>query len=216
MNYYSKRQRVVQLCSGRRVLHIGCVGFVGLETSERVALAKKSLHQALTNCAQTTGVDYSQDAIDYCRDHGIFNNVIYGNAESLHELGLHPEYDVIVAGDIIEHLSNPGRMMDGIRALCHPGTRVIITTPHAFGLLTFLHHLAYRFVEGPEHVFTMNRQNVEHLAVRHGFHVVELATCYQEAATNTRMFRLGRAFFDRFPHLGGTLFAVLSPANPRT
>ena len=209
MKYYSKTQRIIELCHGRRVLHIGCVGFTDLQTPERVALVKKTLHHTLTNCATTIGIDYSLEAIEYFQEHQIFNNIIYGNVEHMEELGLEPEFDVVVAGDIVEHLSNPGRMLDGIRTVCRPDTLVLITTPHAFGLLSFLRHLSNRFVEGNEHMFTMNGQNITRLAERHGFEVVELATCYQDHARKRRLFKLGRAFFEFAPRLGGTLFAVL-------
>jgi 2-polyprenyl-3-methyl-5-hydroxy-6-metoxy-1,4-benzoquinol methylase len=211
INYYSKTQRIVEICRGRHVLHIGCVGFTDLKTSDRVASAKQSLHYALTKCARTIGVDYSEESIQYLSENGIFDNIVYGNAEKLQELRLTPGFDVIVAGDIIEHLSNPGRMLDGIHALCRADTLVVITTPHAFGLLTFLRHLSNRFVEGREHVFTMNMQNLINLADRHGFEVLELATCYQDHATKSLLFKVGRDIFNRFPRLGGTLFAVFHP-----
>ena len=211
MNYYSKTRQILEICAQRRVLHIGCVGFADLSTADRIALARQSLHFALSQVSQTTGIDYSRAAIDYFREQGIFDNVMYGNAENLEDAGLTPEFDVIVAGDIIEHISNPGRMLDGVRALCRPDTFVVITTPHAFGLLNFLRHLGGRFVEGREHVFTMNSQNITCLAERHGFEVTELATCYQDHAQGSRLFKLGRTFFERFPNFGGTLFAVLRP-----
>lgn len=209
MKYYSKSDQIVSLCRGKRVLHIGCVGFTDQNTDERIALAKKSLHYALTEVSDTIGIDYSQEAIDYFRSNHIFDNVIYGNAESIDALDLNREFDVVVAGDIIEHLSNPGLMLNGIRSVCGPQTLVVLTTPHAFGLLTFFRHLANRFEEGKEHVFTMNSQNVQNLAKRHGFDLVSLDTCYQNHATTSAMFGIGRMFFQSFPKFGGTLFVVL-------
>lgn len=209
MQYFSKTQRILSLCRGKRVLHIGCVGFADLQTEDRVALAKASLHYALTNSASTIGIDYSRDAIDYFRSNHIFDNVLHGNAESIFSLGLAKEFDVVVAGDIIEHLSNPGLMLDGIKSICKTDTLIVLTTPHALGLLTFLRHLTNRFVEGNEHVFTMNSQNVHNLATRHGFEVLDVDTCYQDFATKSVMFRIGRRFFELFPKLGGTLFVVL-------
>lgn len=212
MRYYSKSEQILAICKGRRVLHIGCVGFADLPTADRVALAKNSLHYRLSQAAQTTGIDYSTDAIAYFRQHGVFDNVMYGNAEALQDLKLSPDYDCIVAGDIIEHLSNPGRMLDGVRSICRPDTQVIITTPHSFGLLTFLRYARGRFVEGREHVFTMNTQNIENMAHRHGFQVVEVSTCFQEHARGSALFRVGRRFFEAFPRWGGTLFVVLRPS----
>lgn len=171
------------------------------------------MHHALTSCADTTGVDYSREAVESLRSSHIFDNVLHGDAEHLEELGLKPEFDVVVAGNIIEHLSNPGRMLDGIRSVCRDDTRVVVTTNHAFGLLAFVRYLGDRYVEGREHVFTMNAQHMHNLAARHGFEVVELDTCYEDHATHSRLFKVGRAFFEAFPKFGGTLFAVLRPRN---
>src|SRR6185436_18900590 len=208
MVYFFKDAKILELAKGKRVLHIGCVGFADLPTTDRIALANESLHYALSRVADVTGVDYSRDAIDYFRDHGVFNNVVYGNAEKLEETQLEGTFDVEVVGDIVEHLSNPGLMFEGLRRVCNERTSIVITTPHSFGLLSFLKHCLGRFVEGNEHVMTFNAQNIENLCARHGFGIVSIDTCYQKHAMTQRMFSAGKLFFNMFPRLGGTLFVV--------
>jgi 2-polyprenyl-3-methyl-5-hydroxy-6-metoxy-1,4-benzoquinol methylase len=218
MNYFARNERIIELARGKRVLHLGCVGFADLPTADRIALAEASLHFALSTVADVTGVDYSRDAIEYFRAHGVFDNVVFGDAEWLQDAGLVGPFDIVVAGDIIEHLSNPGLMLDGLRGLCDEHSQVVITTPHAFGLLRFLRYLAGRFVEGNEHVATFNESNLVNLCARHGLRVVSIDTCYQGNATKKRLFWLGKRFFELFPRLGGTLFvvahrAVVDPAR---
>ena len=41
----------------------------------------------------------------------------------------HSRYDIIVAGEILEHLANPGRFLEAMRHFTCP---LIITTPNAF------------------------------------------------------------------------------------
>ena len=65
MKYFGKEKRIVDLASKKKVLHLGCVGFADFKTSDRVKLAKESLHFALTEVAYTTGIDYSRDVIKY-------------------------------------------------------------------------------------------------------------------------------------------------------
>jgi len=43
------------------------------------------------------------------------------------------KFDVIFAGDIIEHLSNPGLFLDSCARNLKPDGRLIITTPNCFG-----------------------------------------------------------------------------------
>jgi 2-polyprenyl-3-methyl-5-hydroxy-6-metoxy-1,4-benzoquinol methylase len=118
---------------------------------------------------------------------------------------------VIVAGDIIEHLSNPGRLLDGVHALCGPDTAVIVTTPNAFGLVNYLRYLRGVFADGDEHVVTFNPANLVSLVERHHFTVDTVATCHQEAAAHSALFPLGAWLLKRFPKLGGTLFVVARP-----
>lgn len=207
MKYHDKNKTIINIARGKKVLHLGCVGFADLPDADRVKLAKQSLHYELTNSADTIGIDYSQNAINYYRENGVFNNVLFGNVEKLDEVAIDSYFDVIIAGDIIEHVSNPGLMMDGLKRFFHKDTVFIITTPHAFGLLNFIRHASGRFVDGKEHVMTFNAINLTQLLDRHGYELESLDTCHQKHATESIFFSVGKVFFERFPKFGGTLFA---------
>lgn len=214
--YVDRESAIFELCQGRKVLHLGCVGFTDLDLNGRVAMAQRSLHWKLSRIADVVGIDSAEEVVrEYARQ-GVFTNIRVGDATRLGELSLRAEFDVILAGDILEHVSNPGCMLDGIRGLCHSGTRLVLTTPHAFGLPNYLRFVAGRFAEGAEHVMTFNMQNLQHLLARHGFKIEKAQTCYQEHARASRvLFRMGSAFLRRFPKLGGTLFVVAAPTeNP--
>lgn len=210
-SYSSKRDAILTRCEGTKVLHLGCVGSNNQSVEARVSAAPNALHVALSDRAEVTGVDISADAVEELRRRDICTNILVGDVEELGAVALDDEYDWIVIGDLIEHLSNPGRMLDGVRRLCSAKTRVILTTPHAFGLAPFLRHVAGRFREPEEHVMTFNAQNLANLVRRHGFSVEESGTCYQtESERKTLTFRAGRKFFEWFPKFGGTLIMILS------
>lgn len=214
MRYESKHEAILSRCLGKRVLHLGCVGNNDYSTEHKVAASPSTLHMKLSDCADVTGVDISADAVEEYRRSGICDNILIGDVEKLGELGLTPEFDLVVVGDLIEHLSNPGMMLDGVRALCTKETRVILTTPHAFGLAPFLRHLTGTFREGLQHVLTFNAQNLTHLIERHGFRVEECGTCYQSESVNgSLVFTLGKMLFEKYPKLGGTLLVVLAPQD---
>lgn len=158
--YVAKEDFILKAASGRSVLHIGCVGFTDLAPSDRVRSAKQSLHWKLTQQSNTVGIDRSVAVIDEYRKLGVFTNIVAGNVERLDDLQITRKFDVVIAGDIIEHLSNPGQMLDGIKRFCTENTQVIITTPNAFGAPNFLRHLAGKFREGAEHVMSFNEQNL--------------------------------------------------------
>ncbi len=168
--------------------------------------------------SDTVGVDRSLAIIDEYRRSGIFTNIVAGDVERLDEVEIARKFEVIIAGDIIEHLSNPGRMLDGIRRFCDEQTRLVITTPNAFGAPNFLRHSLGTFREGDEHVLCFNAQNLATLLDRHGYSLSELHTCYQPLSAGKHsgiLFGLGRKALELFPRFGGTLLAVakLKPAT---
>lgn len=214
MNYYSKHDAILTRCRGKKVLHLGCVGNNDSATDHKVAVSPSTLHMKLSAEASVTGVDISTDAVEEYRRKGICDNILVGDVEDLGSVSLKPEYDYIVIGDLIEHLSNPGKMLDGVREICTDNTLVLLTTPHAFGLAPFLRHVLGRFREGLEHVMTFNAQNLAHLLQRHGFEVVETHTCYQPESAHGLSFQFGKALIGRWPKLGGTLFFVIRRGRP--
>lgn len=208
MKYISRDKNIIDLVKDKKVLHLGCVGFADLKTSERVELAKESLHFKLTEIADTMGIDYCSDAIQYYQEKNIFNNVLFGDVEKLEDVDIKDTFDVIVAGDILEHLSNPGSMLKGISRFCNKNTVVIITTPHSFGLLNYIRFIFGRFVEGNEHLMTFNVKNILNLLERNELTVKSIDTCYQKHAETKFLFLIGKMFFNLFPKFGGTLFIV--------
>ena len=217
--YVAKEDFIVAISSGLTVLHLGCVGFTDLAGEDRVRSAKQSLHWKLTQCAKVVGVDRSSDVIEEMRKLGIFDNVVPGDVERLDELPVNQKFDLVIAGDIIEHLSNPGRMLDGIKRFCRADTRVIITTPNAFGAPNYLRYSAGRFHEGAEHVMSFNQQNLVTLLNRHGYTIAESHTCFQPRsaeAHNGLAFHAGKSILKLFPRFGGTLLVMARPHTPNS
>jgi len=216
--YVAKEKFILQAASGCSVLHLGCVGFTDLAPGDRVSSAQQSLHWKLTQVSETVGVDCSVAVIDEYRKLGVFTNIVAGDVERLDELPIARKFDVVIAGDIIEHLSNPGRMLDGIRRFCTADTRVIVTTPNALGAPNFVRHSVGAFREGAEHVMSFNQQNLVTLLNRHGYCVSELHTCFQARSAEGHagaLFALGRKVFEMVPRFGGTLL-VVAKVKPTT
>jgi hypothetical protein len=83
------------------------------------------------------------------------------------------DFDVIVAGEILEHLSNPGYFLDNIRVLLRrPTSKLLLTTVNAY--------CAYRFVftllvgrenVHQDHVAYYSRSTLLKLLTRHGYEI---------------------------------------------
>lgn len=128
---------ILDKCRGKKVLDIGGSG---------------PMSQWLKNIASTTTVD-RQDA-DICL------NV---EKDDLPQ----GEYDIVLCGEILEHLSNPGMFLD---KLCSYSCPVIITVPNAFS-----NNKARIGIENvnPEHVAWYSYYTLKALIERHGFTLYE-------------------------------------------
>jgi 2-polyprenyl-3-methyl-5-hydroxy-6-metoxy-1,4-benzoquinol methylase len=207
--YVDRDKAILDVARGRRVLHLGCVGNTDLRSDERVRLSETTLHWKLSAEAEVVGVDYSADVIEEYRRQNIFHNIVPGNVELLEEVKLQGLFDVVVAADIIEHLSNPGALLQGIKLFCHDKSRILITTPNAFGLPNFIRFLLGRFRDGDEHVMTFNFDNIYNLLKRHGYEIERFDTCFQTfAKSHSFLFPIGKSIFRTIPRLGGTIFIV--------
>ncbi len=216
MNYLKKfverDSEIIELCRGKSVLHLGCVGFTDCPVSEKIKMAKESLHAAITEVAEKcVGVDLDGGTVRQLTDHEVFDNLVEGDVEKLQALDLSPQkFDLVVAGDIIEHLSNPGLMLDGIRERLLPEGELLVTTPNSFGIASWIRVLTGRFTEGAQHVLCFNPITLSQLLERHGLEVTSASTCYQSRAEQNygKLFKILRAILRKFPKLGGTLLYV--------
>jgi 2-polyprenyl-3-methyl-5-hydroxy-6-metoxy-1,4-benzoquinol methylase len=160
-------------------------------------------------------MDYETDIVEQAQQRYPNLRLVAGNIETFET---DEEFDVVILGDLIEHLSNAGLALDRVARLLAPDGQVLISTPNAFGLPNYLRFLAGRFVEGEDHVHCFTKYTLSNLLRRHRFTVQEVLTCYQSPKSREQGFKL-RVFsrlFRAFPELGGTLLIVAAPASSRT
>ena len=161
-----------KLAEDKNVLDIGVV-------QHEIDKVDKStwLHRALSiKASRNTGLDIDQEGVNYLNGKGF--NVIQADAQDF-QLG--EIFEVIVAGDLIEHLDNPGGFLDCVREHLASGGRFAISTPNPFWWKTYLHVL----IKGsscphPEHTCWYCEQTLRQLLERHGFQVerLEYGTVY--------------------------------------
>ena len=53
------------------------------------------------------------------------------------DVSLDETFDVIIGGEVIEHLSNPGSFLDGIKRFLRPDSKLVITTVNAYCAMRF-------------------------------------------------------------------------------
>jgi len=129
---------ILRLCRGKRVLHLGCADYpFTYQPGDRF------LHKQLSDVVtELWGVDVSPEGVAALRARG-FSNLIVSDVEHLDRRLLPAQpFDVIVAGEILEHLESPGGFFRSLGSIMGPQTELIVTTPNAptfkFLLFSFL------------------------------------------------------------------------------
>lgn len=165
---------LVAACAGKTVLHVGCVD-AGL-TEERLNRGEL-LHQRLGAVAQELwGTDVDVRGVRLLLEHGIDRVLpidLAAGLSSTSELSA-ITFDVVVLGEVLEHLVNPGTMLAALRVLMRPGrTRLIVSVPNAFSL-TSLASIARRTeTVHPDHNFYFSRTTLRTLLAKCGLRVLE-------------------------------------------
>jgi ubiquinone/menaquinone biosynthesis C-methylase UbiE len=123
-----------EACENKTVLHLGCTNWP--YTREAID-SNMLLHYDLEKIAKEIfGFDYDQAGLDILANHGS-KNLFRADLEKLSDVELDRTFDVIVAGEMIEHLNNPGIFLDGIKRFMNSETRLVLTTINAYCALRF-------------------------------------------------------------------------------
>jgi len=114
------------LAQGKSVLHIGCTDY---PISEQRIRTGQLLHARLQQtAAYLLGIDTSKEGLQVLRERG-YSNVVEMDAE---ELRVDRQFDLIIAGDTLEHMSNPGRFVQAVRNALSADGELVIGVPSAF------------------------------------------------------------------------------------
>jgi polysaccharide deacetylase family protein (PEP-CTERM system associated) len=152
---------------GRRVVHVGFVD-TGCRSLQERAGTWLHGHLAAT-AASLVGLDVDAEGVADARAAGHEAHVVdCRDAAAVAALGLEPA-DLVIAGEVIEHLDDPGAFLAGLHALVAPGGRLVVTTPNAYGLLNVVASAGRREVNHPDHVVMFTWRTLTNLAARHGW-----------------------------------------------
>ncbi len=140
---------LLQVAAHRRVLHMGCVDS-GLLAS-RLA-SGTLLHDRLRKiAAELWGLDTDAEGIERLKDLG-FRNLYSGSAEQPPPAVPRRYFDVVIAGEIIEHVRNAGRFLDSTAQLLADDGRIVITTPNALRFYNPFPAIVGRELTHPDHI----------------------------------------------------------------
>jgi SAM-dependent methyltransferase len=154
-------------CRGRRVLDVGCVQHTWEQSHRNPNWLHQKIREVSTSCV---GVDYLAQDVERLRELGY--DMVVGDVLQDDPPGT---FDVVVLGDLIEHLESPVRLLEYAAAALEPGGRVLVTTPNATYLGQFVTVLARRRPEiNPEHVVIFDPFTFRNLIERSSLELDEL------------------------------------------
>ena len=152
------------------------LGFVDETRTEERQAQGSWLHGQLADvAAELVGIDSSAHGVESARRRGYEAYVAdLEDSEQVAALGLAPG-ELVLAGELIEHLANPGRMLSAIRPLLAEGGQLVLTTPNAHALTNVLAGLMGLELVNSDHVGWQSWWTARELLRRHGYRVDEVA-----------------------------------------
>lgn len=153
---------ITEAVRGRRTLDIGCV-----ENDADHHTREEWLHNHIVKSAsQCLGIDILEAEIESLRGKGYDVRCHDITQQTLEE-----KFEVIVSGEIVEHIGNIDGLLKNCRRCLEPGGKLILSTPYPWFIgVSFRHTFSGMYLPGSlEHVTWYDPANFAELATRHGY-----------------------------------------------
>jgi len=89
------------------------------------------------------------------------------------------KFDVIFAGDLIEHLSNPGLFLNACKRNLKPDGKIIVTTPNCYNLFNLFSKVSRGEPQvNSDHTCYFNEPTIKQLCEKNGLNIYEFHYLY--------------------------------------
>jgi 2-polyprenyl-3-methyl-5-hydroxy-6-metoxy-1,4-benzoquinol methylase len=172
----NKAEWILEKVKGSRVLHVGCTDWPLTETRLK---AGELLHAQLCEvCEECVGVDMDREGIQELKKLMPEQEFHEMNAEKLLEGEAVSDrtWDYIVAGDVVEHMDNPGMFFQCARKLIKPGGSILVTVPSTYSAKRFFWILFTKQEQvHPDHTGYFSESTLFRIGERNGLKIAEIA-----------------------------------------
>lgn len=191
----NREKFIIDFCNSKNILHIGAI--------DRQDISCCGLHLKIKKvCNNICGIDIDRIGMELAKQKGI-NDIILLNAINISQLKCNFKIDIIVAGEIIEHLPNPGLFLRNLRRYINSDMQIIITTPNAYNIFRLLLILiGYERIHN-EHIQLYSYSTLKHLIETMN---LEIAQTYYYNIHDTLLSRL---LYRIFPYLSSGLIFII-------
>ncbi len=203
---YGGHERLLELAgSPERALDIGCSsGYLARRLVERGT--------------RVVGIELNERAAAEARE--VCEDVLVGDVESMELPFAVESFDVVLLGDVIEHLRDPQMVLERVQPLIRRGGRLVLTTPNVanwamrLGLLAGRWRYTDRGILDRTHTHLFTKRTLEQTLERAGYRIVEFDVTAPVPAVGTPVVeRAAHAIARLRPSLFAYQFVVA--ATPR-
>ena len=185
-----REEWILDFCTGRNVLHFACAAW---PATQRWCEDGSLLHLRMAEVASNlAGFDLSAEGLSMLRRRGIDRLVEVdlldpdAVAKAWNQLDFEPE--VVIVGELLEHLDAPGVLLGNASRNMGEGSCMVVTVPSAFAVRGLFHSLRGYEKVAPDHVAYYSPATICELLRRRGF-VVDEVFWYQRSGPRRRIER---------------------------
>jgi 2-polyprenyl-3-methyl-5-hydroxy-6-metoxy-1,4-benzoquinol methylase len=194
-------------CRGKSVLDIGCAGGIGDDKD-------KLTHEIIRSVAShVLGVDNNKKAVEMFKKRGY--DIIHADAASL---SIGRKFDVVFAGEIIEHIEDQGIFLENVKKHLRPEGVLILSTPNAqdfaYHLNRFMGRMEndYKKCRNIGHVVAHSYGTIRHLLEKAGFRIID--HYYINSICLTKRRKAMRPLTHIFPDMAESILVVARLGKP--
>ena len=207
---------ILERCRNLRVLHLGCTD--SPYTNIKFGTAGFLQTRICEVASRCVGIDIDKPAITWLKSQGL-DNLHYCDVadvgDLLNTLSFVPE--IVIAGEILEHIDNPGLFLKNLTTWMLPDTSLLLTVPNAFYIRNFFHTFLSREKTHPNHVAFYSHITINRLLMNSEFET-DLVIPYFDHESNKK-YRvkalIDKLFFWISPYFSNGLIAVAHPSVTR-
>jgi SAM-dependent methyltransferase len=168
---------LVRASLGRTVTHVGFTGSSGTGGFEP---RRQQVHERLSRvAADLVGLDTDAESVERARANGYRAFAAdCGDPEQVRGLDVRPA-ELVIAGELIERVADPGRFLDAMHPLIAAGGRLVVTTPNAASAIHVPAAVRGFELAHPDHVAVYSWFTLTNMLHRHGWAVRDFLTYHQ-------------------------------------